>query len=365
MKKTICLLLIIICFSGYVSYGENSEATVLLDRLSAFMDTQEQIFDCQEAVFQAVDDFIEHADYTSLVHARLECDNALRRLAAIRLPDVSLDDAEILALMKQKVEVIALEDAGSELNLRLESAVLQVYFWKNYLYAAIQFTNTFSDGLDWLTALRQELFLRETYTCLWVNDLLLPLENNADVIALWNEFETRWPTTDKARQHWINDANTLMSEGYRVMEELESFQDETSRFMGIGAYHTEQNASATGSADVNEDAVYGMPDKLPLPAFWKYVSLKTLRESSGGHTPGNLPSLLVWSLSPVTEEQFMQYAQQLENCGMKPMGEMSGSSEAGWEGSLQIDGKVIILSWNPSNSLLIAYNPALLTLELM
>lgn len=362
MKKICCLIaaLLLLCAAASASAGETEDAVaILLDRLSACFDTQEQINVLMTDGCQKAGVFFERADYASLVRARLACSENAEALRGLGLPQLLPDEKTLLLLMQRQVETVGLEDKAQDMSFALQDGLRRLEFMESFLHsAAVYVPDGLAAGKKLTDGMLKTGALRAAYDCCWLNDLLLPLGNDPQITAFWEQLPLRWPLTAQYRLPWTSDPAALADQGAAILTEMEAALDEMAALDGMSAGILRQYAQNPAAA--GRQLPHGMPPALPLPDFWQASTARSLHAGSGANGAA-LPDTLIWRFENVSSEQFLSYAAQLSRAGLA--GEATGSDQDGWKASLNAAGKALLLIWRPGGVAMVAYNPNELTLE--
>ena len=366
MKKAICLAvtLVMLAAAAIPARAEKGENAVdrMLDQVAVFFDAQEQIGTRLRASYQKAGAFFERGDYASLTQARLACSEALENLRGFELPRLALSEAEMLSLMQLNVEAIGLEDKESELQSTLQTAMDRLAALEGFLYSAsIHAANGRKTG-TWLAGSMEGALSQESsFSCLWLNDLLLPLAGDDRISAFWNSLPARWPMIAEQRQEWISDPALLMDRGVAVLEEMEKTLDEISAAYGRNDFDLQRYAQDSKAFAEDFMQVTGMPETVPLPDFWYASGGRSLHAGSDDPGGEELPGTLIWHIPDVFSDRFLAYADQLAEAGFEKT--VTGSAQEGWKATMTAGGKVLLMVWQTNGDVMIAYDPKGLTLE--
>lgn len=369
MKKVICLWAVIILLvqaAPLTAAESSSAANELLIQLTALMDVHEEIYEIRSEALQAVAQFCEQNSYPSLLHARIACDEAMRKLQQMVVPTLTLSDETMLELIRWNVETDALEAEFGNLQVMIEREADDVCMFKVLLYDVTYQVSQQGTLQDWLTLSEETTALNQMYDGLFINNLLLPIVSQT-IEEFWCSIPNRWPQLGSKLPQWETDQSVIWSEANEVLKHLEALIGEASAVLGRDAYAVERFADHMTDADMEAlvadlNVISDMPTMLPLPEKWLMPEASAIYASYDEIQGDEMPEGLIFYDANVPLEAFLDYVEMLSSCGVS-LYQQQGSDAEGWRDILIINNHVLALYWYPNQTAMVAYDPRYLTLE--
>ena len=371
MKKIFSLLLTLIILCGIwnmppVRTEEASPLSALMSELASLLDAREASGAVHSRLFAALDTFLEKNDYPSLVLARLACSDAIRELEALQVPDFSLTEEDLLALIGHGIETDSVEAEFREEKEAYNTALNQIEKFQTALFSLA----CLQDGLpllrDMLDAAKRFTSHTAKSSAIWINYLLLPVAEAPETSAFWETYPARWPTLGTARDDWNPDASDLISRTVLALDDLEDSLDALNRLSGRSQalyqlYNTTSDSDPATAAEML-NRFDGQPPVLPLPADWQPPSSFRLFSGEEKSVENGLPAVMMCVFSDVPEDLFMAYVDLLTSMGMTVYSLEEGASGER-KATLLLGSAIYMLHRQSKGRVVVAWEPAFLSPE--
>ena len=362
----ILLALVLLCSACPVSTESAGAIDALLEQLSAYLAVSDQAYSIYIDTCQQILDFCKQRDYSTLVSARLACNQAQEVLNALSAPALTLSDEALLELMKMDVETDALETELQRFAIFVPSMPGTMSLYEDMLYSSLLNSSEVDILAQHVTMKQQCAELMMAYLCALVNDILLPVADQPQVAAFWAAIPERYSKLGSCQAPWETDPDALNDRYMRIDQEYATQTSLESELVGRYAYAIEQYNRSVVQDDtetLNRMAIVidGMPTMLPLPDNW--LDPKNFTAYAYKESPEGLPKTITLWTPNVSLSLFDEYAQTLLNVGAS-LYKLEGSDEEGWKYVLIYDRQVLMMQWDPLECASITYEPAFLSLEL-
>lgn len=367
IKRMLCLCMVLAMLTGTCTAMADSADAVepLLAQLDAYLSCTESLLAIRAGVISYVQAFCDQRSYASLLSARIASDQAQGQLAELSVPELSLSEAELLALLRMGVETDALEIELSKLSTSLSAALDKMNQYELLLNQVLLQRGTLESFAEWVALDRQRLELDARYECFLINVLLLPVANHEAALTFWQTLAQRYPVIGGYQGAWESNGDKLISDTVQLLDEYTELTSRASKILGQDSYTTDQFVQRMQDGDLDAlraDAVIleDMPAMAPLPTDWlePETSYYSISSESDGAISGTLTR---WDAN-VSLDAFQRYLRQLLDYGAA-LYLQEGSDEAGWSYALIVANHVLVLNWYPSCVAVVGYQPAFLTLE--
>lgn len=369
MKKNICLWALIVLLMQAVPLAVAEPVSAvdeLLIQLTALMDAHEQIYEIRHEALQAVAQFCEQNSYQSLLHARIACDEATRKLQQMVVPTLTLSDETIFELMRLSVETDALEAEFGNMQALVDNEVDGMRMYKTLLYGAAYQISQKETLQGWLSFCKEKSGLDQIYDGLFINNLLLPLAPQ-EAEDFWREIPNRWPEIGSKLPQWEVDQSVIWDETDKILNSYETLLGEASATLGKDAYAVQRFADHITDADMaalraDLNVISDMPAMVPLPEGWLLPVDSAMYASYDEIRAGELPDVLTIYDGNVSLEAFLDYAEVLTSNGAS-LYQQQGSDAEGWRYIFVIGDHALVLYWYPDQTAAAVYDPRYLSLE--
>lgn len=365
MKKLLCICMAFMLIACPALAEAQDSVRALIDLLDAYLALNEQLFAISTDAYQCMEDFCEDLDYTSLVRLRVVSDQNQSEIDALTAPEMTLTDAQLLELMLRKVSTDTLEMEMWQLPGLIQGAYTDMLCVESEIDGMLLSGAELERAHAFVQAIRQSRELLMGYCCSLVNYLLIPLADDEQARAFWEDIPQRYPTLGSARADWEADSSVLVARFSEFDSEYAALISQSSALVGESRYNTDRLRKRILQGDpeaLRTDAltIEGMPTMLPLPSDWLYPEDSAI--FTPGESDGELPKIIVLWDPDVSLEAFDKYAQALLDLGAT-LYSIEGSDEEGWKYVLVCEQQVLILQWDPSGGADVSYDPACISLE--
>lgn len=323
------MLSFLLCFSllsGCAKTPDENE-TALQNQWMACLEASEQIYSNMLWAFEYAEAFSQDNSWESLQKARAACCSVIQSMYAMQLPENTMSQEQLFALMEKGIEadVVTVEIAQlpTLLNYKLNTMKCLLYLLRDDVYLAPS-ANKIG---NWVKSNHNNALQQCEYLAVTTNYLLLQMQDT----GLWNDLSERCPSIGKFCSEWKADPDDLQMEADRILDEMALQLDAESEYLGISEYtlKTVQDAVASGDLQPLSDALhtmdhvpawFPMPDWLPQEILWYYL---TEDESTGDlnvvQTGEDLSEELSACYIPcdgITMEDVHRYEERLVTWGM-------------------------------------------------
>lgn len=367
IKRMLCLCMILAMLtSACTAMADSADAVQpLLAQLDAYLSCTEALLAIRAGVISYAQAFCDQPSYASLLSARIASDQAQGQLAALSVPELSLSESELLALLSMGVETDALEIELNKLSTSLSAAFDKMNQYELLLNQVLLQHGTLESFAEWVALDRQRLALDAQYEGFLINVLLLPVANQEAALTFWQTLAQRYPVIGGYQGAWESNGDTLISDTAQLLDEYTELTSRASKVLGQDSYSTDQFVQHVQDGDLDAlkaDAVIleDMPAMAPLPSDW--LEPETSYYSISSESDGAIPETLTHWDTNVSLDAFQRYLRQLLDYGAT-LYQQEGSDETGLSYALIVADHVLVLNWYPICAAVVGYQPAFLTLE--
>ena len=212
----VLLALVLLCTACPVSAESANAMDALLEQLSACLVVSDQAYSICMETNQQILDFCEQRNYSTLVSARLACDQAQEQLEALSAPTLTLSDDALLELMLMDVDTDSLEQELERFALSIHSMPQTMREYEGMLYSALLNNSELDILSQYVTSTQRCAELIMEYQCALVNDLLLPVVDQPQVAAFWAAIPERYPTLGSYQMAWETNPAVLNDHYIRI-----------------------------------------------------------------------------------------------------------------------------------------------------
>lgn len=291
---------------------------------SACLEASDRIYADMCWAFAYAEAFSREPSWDNLQKARAACSSVISSMYAMELPENTMSQEQLTALMDKGVDadvvVTELENLPTQLNNRLTTMQCLLYLLRDDVYL----TPSAEKIGSWVKTNQDGAGLQCEYLAVTTNYLLLQMEDR----SLWDTMADRFSAIGPFCGHWEADPKALETEADRVLDEMESQLAAESGYLGISEYTLElvRGAVETGDLQPLADALYPiegvpawfpMPEWLPQDLLWYYLMEEDgeLRLLNTGEALDQAPAACYIPCDGITREDMRSYAARLEFWG--------------------------------------------------
>ncbi|HIU34304.1 MAG TPA: hypothetical protein IAB02_07055 [Candidatus Pullichristensenella excrementigallinarum] len=332
MKRIGSLIIaLMLLFSGVQAFArEESGVEELLENLGALLDTREELYALQTDVYDAIEEFCQQNDYSSLLYAREICSLAILETQAMIEPTFELSDEAFSYLIESGIETDAVEAEMVSAALKVDEVGVSMMEFEDLLYSDVYQKSTV-EILGRKVAVYREIYaLDARYDGYFLNYLLIPLEDDPAVLDFWEGIPERWPHIGENLPEWGEDQGDLELRTIELFEEYEGYLDQNNQIVGEQELEKERLSALLqeGGEALQEqiNVIKDMPEMLPYPEVWGQAALAQILLEDSASEGQNGSSMMIVNFD-VSEEMYDAYIDVLIAGGAQVLAEEEEADE--------------------------------------